>query len=327
MSEAPSSVVQRQAIQAKSLGRQLSHQRIHAWSDYKEIEADRSKNGEKINALELQISGISDKLVDHKNLNVAEKEQARKTARRRLKEISEKRGANELRLSKLIRDIDRLKGEIDRLAEDASAGLPLVERRKLCDQSVEKLEGLLGQYERHARQVMEDQINVILSKTAHKNYQMEISENFALRLLFSDGSVTPKSGGENQLLSLAFIAALVDFAEKRTDDKNAILVPGTVAPLVLDSPFGQLDPIYKKATASFVPDMASQVVLLVSSSQGSADVLEEIAEYIGKEYVLVSENRGGQGERKLAKTEVGGASIAVTRYDMDRNQTRIEEVH
>ena len=30
-------------------------------------------------------------------------------------------------------------------------------------------------------------------------------------------------------------------------------VPGTVAPLVLDSPFGQLDPEYRKSTATFIP--------------------------------------------------------------------------
>ena len=36
---------------------------------------------------------------------------------------------------------------------------------------------------------------------------------------------------------------------------------GREAPLVLDAPFGKLDTVYKHATAEFLPEMASQVIV------------------------------------------------------------------
>ncbi|WP_204310755.1 hypothetical protein, partial [Escherichia coli] len=67
-------------------------------------------------------------------------------------------------------------------------------------------------------------------------------------------------------MSLAFTAALVAFAKSRVGMEDAILTPGTVAPLVLDAPIGHLDKSYRRATAEFLPEMAGQVVLLLSSS-------------------------------------------------------------
>ena len=51
----------------------------------------------------------------------------------------------------------------------------------------------------------------------------------------------------NQLLGLAFTGAIAKFAKERQADVDDILLPGTVAPLVVDSPFGHLDPLYRRA--------------------------------------------------------------------------------
>ena len=125
------------------------------------------------------------------------------------------------------------------------------------------------------------------------DYRLQIGDDFELLLLYRDGTPTPKSGGENQLISLAFIAALVDFARRRSEQSNnRLFIPATVAPLILDSPFGQLDDSYRGATAKFVSEMAPQVVLLVSSSQGKAEVIASLEGNVGKEYVLIAESLG-----------------------------------
>ncbi len=128
-------------------------------------------------------------------------------------------------------------------------------------------------------------------------------------------------------MSLAFISALVQFSMERSSKKDTpFFVPGTIAPLVLDSPFGKLDKRYKKDTASFVPQMASQVVLLLSSSQGDDEVVAVLSPFVGCEYVLISENRGALGRKSEDEIVLRGKRRATSLFNRPRNLTRIEEV-
>ena len=140
-----------------------------------------------------------------------------------------------------------------------------------------------------------------------------------------DGPI-PKSGGENQLMSLAFTAALVDFARSRLGREHAILSPGTVAPLVLDAPIGYLDRSYRGATAAFLPSMAGQVLLLLSSGHTEGGVLNALAPHIGRQYVLVSENRNERGGRGEDEIVIHGVSYKRSVFNQERNQVRLLEV-
>lgn len=137
----------------------------------------------------------------------------------------------------------------------------------------------------------------------------------------------PRSSGENQLVSLAFIAALIKFSLARSNDNGSeLLIPGVVAPLVLDSPFGQLDAKYRLDTARFVPEMAAQIVLFVSSSQGDDQVLTALKEHVGREYVLISENVGPRGERSTDTITFNGSAVQTSIFNCTKNLTRIEEL-
>ncbi|MYA48224.1 MAG: hypothetical protein F4Y23_03030 [Candidatus Dadabacteria bacterium] len=124
-------------------------------------------------------------------------------------------------------------------------------------------------------------------------------------------------------MGLAFTAALVEFAKHRKAEKDYHLLPGTIAPLVLDSPFGQLDELYRRTTAQFVPKMASQVVLLVSKSQGTEDVLNTLLDYIGEEYLLVRHNRGPNSGHKQESRVLHGKEYEITYFDSEFEGTEI----
>jgi DNA sulfur modification protein DndD len=105
-----------------------------------------------------------------------------------------------------------------------------------------------------------------------------------------------------------------------------VLRPGTIAPLVLDAPLGQLDQDYQEAVARYLPRLAGQVVLLLSSSQCGPRVLDALEPRIGAEYVLVSENtepRGGRGESRLM---IGSKEYAGSEFSRPRQMTRIERI-
>ena len=292
LSNAPSKEVQRKAIQAKAAASQLHAKRLQDWSTFKDIEQDRIANRHRVQELEQEIGEIREKLEKHALENVREKEAAIQEAQNADTRLSEDLGALGVRLSQCENEIDAAKRRIEHLAAGDRAARPLVERRQLCDAAILKLRAELADYKDEARLEIARKVNRILSEHAHKDFVARIAEDFGLSLEFTDGVQTPKSGGENQLLSLAFIAALVRFSfDRQNDEKAHFLVPGTVAPLMLDSPFGQLDPQYQSAVASFVPAMATQVILLVSSAQGSREVVSALQGRIGREYALVWDER------------------------------------
>lgn len=232
------------------------------------------------------------------------------------------------------RDVERREGEIrteaNKLVAQVSKnarGKAIMARRSLATAAAEQLRIKLAEYETEARGEIQDDINRILRTAARRDYRFRFDDDFTMSLHLDgiDGPV-PKSGGENQLMSLAFTAALVDFARRRVGEEHAILSPGTVAPLVLDAPIGHLDRTYRAATARFLPSMASQILLLLSTGHTEGGVLDALAPRIGRQYVLVSENRSlrqGRGEDAIV---IGGIEYPRSRYGQERNQVRLVEV-
>jgi DNA sulfur modification protein DndD len=258
---------------------------------------------------------------------IKQREATRKTTEKKVQDLRLTRNTLETENTADQRSIEKLRREVDALALKNEFARKLIRRRDLATLASTKLVEVLKHYESEARLEIQKSVNDILERVARKDYKLEIGEDFELRLLYSNGQPTPKSGGENQLMSLAFISSLVRFAKRRSEDKSTpFFVPATVAPLILDSPFGQLDDNYRIGTASFVPEMAPQVVLLVSSSQGKAEVIDAISSRIGAEYVLISQSRASRGERKQDVLVIDGKSMVTTLFDCERDLTRIERI-
>lgn len=108
-----------------------------------------------------------------------------------------------------------------------------------------------------SRQVITHEVNKFLEIAASKSMRIVIDENFGVKVKFPNGKSLPESGGENQLISLVFTAALVEHAKLRSKAQGQFLLPGTVAPLFLDAPFGQLDQDYLVNDKTFLIIMNS----------------------------------------------------------------------
>ncbi len=185
----------------------------------------------------------------------------------------------------------------------------------------------LENYRAHSRDSLVSKVDEILKKTARRDYYVQINDQFNLDMFYGNTTkAVSKSSGENQLLSLAFIASLIGFAAERKNDTSKLLKPGTTAPLLLDSPFGQLDPSYRKSTAAFLPGLAEQVILLVSKSQGDLDVIDALGDRVGSEYVLISENTGHQGDKPHDVIRLKNVDITCSLYNCGKTLTRIQKV-
>lgn len=280
----------------------------------------------KQNELEREIEEIGKKIEGLPIAEIQERERARKTIEGEI-ERSKTTRIREIRDNEYAQDeITRLNREVTELAYKNVVARGLIARRDLSIRGAKLLEGFLTSNEQRARRDIQDSVNRVLAITTRKHYTFEVDESFNIRLLFPDGTPTPKSGGENQMMSLAFLSALIEYAKKRSSSTEDLFIPATVAPLVLDSPFGQLDDAYRGATAAFVPSMAPQVVLLVSSSQGKDEVYRALEKRIGAEYVLVAHNSQPAGLKKEEFRDIRGERVATTLFGQERTMTQVRKV-
>ena len=92
-------------------------------------------------------------------------------------------------------------------------------------------------------------------------------------------------------------------------------------PMVMDSPFGALS-IYRHAIAEHIPQLADQVVVMVSPTQWRGDVERSMTGRTGEQYVLsyVTPKEGAQ----RVTTEVGGETYSL--IDQSPNEYEFTEI-
>lgn len=94
------------------------------------------------------------------------------------------------------------------------------------------------------------------------------------------------STGENQILSLSFIGAIIDMVRKWSKESRLVNLNSSNFPIVMDSPFGSLDEVYRRQVAKIIPKLANQLIVLVTKTQWRNEVETEMNSYINKQYVL-----------------------------------------
>ncbi|MGB5636002.1 MAG: ATP-binding protein, partial [Waterburya sp.] len=94
------------------------------------------------------------------------------------------------------------------------------------------------------------------------------------------------STGENQILSLSFIGGIIDRVRQWSQRNTLMGYDSSTFPIVMDSPFGSLDQIYRRQVAKAIPQLANQLIILVTKTQWKGEVETETAAVIGQEYVL-----------------------------------------
>lgn len=306
--------------------RLLKEGRKDAPDELARLKAKHRLSYDRITKLEQNVGECGEQLKGIPFKEIAKREEAREILDEKRSKLERDMGRITVGIEDSRKTLKGIQNDIDAAAGQSRHARILIKRRDLAKRAADYLDKKLETEENSARGVLQSMVNKVLEETARKDLTSKISKDFTIRLESSEGVALPKSGGENQLLSLAFTAALVNFARVRANAKHPLLLPGTIAPLVLDSPFGQLDDVYKTKTAEFVPEMANQVLLLVTRSQGDDSVIDALSDKIGREYVVIRENRAPRGRKTDDVFHLHNKQYTRTLYSCERNLCRIEEV-
>ncbi len=142
----------------------------------------------------------------------------------------------------------------------------VIQSKKAVDEVYEKYKGVL-------RRELIEEISKIFMKiiTAEENFsKFKIDEDFNYDILNKQGASWKLhlSNAQRKIFALSFVAGLRLVAEEQ-------------APFILDSPLAVIDPAHRRNYAKVVPDISSQLVLLLTESEGTDEFLERIDSKVG----------------------------------------------
>lgn len=151
-------------------------------------------------------------------------------------------------------------------------------RKELCEKLKDLFSEAVDAYRERLRgKVEKDATSLFTQLTSEQEYKgLSINESYGLTIVHQDGSAIPvRSAGAEHIVALSLMGAL---------QRNAPLR----GPIVMDSPFGRLDETHTTKVVQSLPNMASQVMLLVYESElDPKDVRNQLKSKLKKEYRIV----------------------------------------
>jgi len=201
--------------------------------------------------------------------------------------------------------IQHLEGEINEIDRKIQ-GVQTTQNRLALSQdrlqatkdSIEVLSEMLLNYQESFRSSLQNTMQKIFNDITDLAYLPFISDDFDIGLKEMTTGVSQDVGestGQGQVLSITFILGIIEQARIHVKNQEIIAEMDTQYPLVMDSPFGQLDPDNKAGVAKYLAKIADQTILLVSLSQWK-DVENSIEQKIGGHYYLTYHNPAAKKE-------------------------------
>lgn len=288
---AGSSELEESAMQIAGRLSEIGSEQEKLFEDIDRLLERRSRKADQRRSLEERIDEISTSLTEEETEDVASLESRRIELEEKRDDLTKRIGSLETDIDELEEELDEVKTDIEEAREENELANTARRRAQTAAYLRDRLEHLFDQYQDEVRESVNERVNEIFKEIIEKDFYAEISDRYTLRILkdvgSAEGQVVAKSTGERQVASLAFISTLISLAKERYEsDEDATYFTGGIYPMLMDSPFGYLDPTYQRRVSRMLPEMASQVIVLVTQSQWSEEVAGEMNDVAGERYKL-----------------------------------------
>lgn len=241
---------------------------------------------DRVDTLIAQKTDLDGKLQNSRLEDVQALESKRIDFDNRIRTKAEKIGASKRDLEQLSKDIQQKTNERSKAAVTDELAKKARARSELVGAVQRALKEIHSIREEEMRRRLDDKLKTVFKKIIKKNVTPTLSEGFELTLHQNvDGVVLPmpKSTGENQVLSVSFVAAVSELAREIRGERRAEGESSSDAgtyPIVMDAAFGSLDDNYQESVSEVLAKMAPQLIVLVSKSQGLGPVLPQLMPYV-----------------------------------------------
>ncbi|MFM6106989.1 MAG: AAA family ATPase [Sphaerospermopsis kisseleviana] len=285
-----SSSVEETAIRMGAQVDDIDKQADIFWDNVNREQARTSQIKTSLSQIEGELDNIEEILRKDPNEDISGLQKRLDGIEGKIDELNREQGANQQEISHLKTEVDVLVKQIAKQKQNEGRQI-LAQRRIIATQdAIERLTEVKNRQEKQFRLQLEKRVQEIFSEISVTPYIPKITEKYELTLVENTTGIealVAASTGENQILSLSFIASIIDKVREWSEKRKIMMVPdSSTFPIVMDSPFGSLDANSRRHIAQTIPKLANQLVVLVTKTQWRVEVEEEIIDRIGKEYVL-----------------------------------------
>lgn len=301
-------------------------------SEYKKLSDDIKSVQDKINELEQKFSILEDNIENELPQNEENLISRKKQIQHDRDEKIKTKALLEDKLKTIDFELKEIEIQISKY-ETQNEAIKLVRNRiAFCSEAINILSDENTRIIEEIRNTLSNRLNTKFQSILHAQKNAKIDDDF--RLVITEGDdeevVSAKSDGEGQLISLLFISTLIDMARNREQKRNTNDIdPGAgIYPIVIDSPYGQFDTVYKQYISEVVRDMAPQVIILLNQEQWNdgKDLYPIFKETISNQYVLIAHRpKLSLSLSKSNKINYNGLSVDMEVLD-DEEFTEIKNI-
>lgn len=289
MDRAGSADVEETAIRMSAQIDELDKQIPEFWEEVDRQQANIAQGRAELSQIETQLDDINKKLRSYPNEDIQQLQSRLDETEEKIRELTLEKGANQQKLESFNSQIE---AKIKQIAKHKmnEAKQELAQRRiAAAQEAIERVTEVRSRLEHQFRSSLEKRVQEIFTSISFTPYIPQLNEKYELTLVNTTAgqeTSVAASTGENQILSLSFIGGIIDRVRDWIEENTLLGPDSSTFPIVMDSPFGSLDEIYRRQIAKILPGLANQLVVLVTKTQWRGEVNREMANYIGREYVL-----------------------------------------
>jgi DNA sulfur modification protein DndD len=328
MNKAGAGDVEETTIRISDRINEIDRQIADFWDEIDRQQSNISRGRSELSRVESQLDDIHTKLKNFPNGDVSRLQKRLDEIEAKIGDLHRETGSNQQQIESLTAQIVALDKQIDKqqLNEEKQV---LAQRRIAASQdAIDRLTEVRSRLEKQFCSHLEKRVQDIFSQISFTPYIPKLSDKYELSLVENTSgkeSLVAASTGENQILSLSFIGGIIE-GVREWSQKNTLMGPdSSTFPIVMDSPFGSLDEIYRKQIANKLPKLANQLIVLVTKTQWRGEVAQEMESAIGKEYVL--EYNSPKADCQEDSIYLGGMRYALVKRSPDEFEyTKIVEV-
>ncbi len=281
--------IEESAIRLETQVNTIKSQSADFWQQLDRQQAEIKQQYLELNRLETEAEQANKQLNSYPNRDAQQLQQNIKTIEEKIKGLILEQGENQQQQSDRTQQLEQLSQKIARHQLTETKQKLAQTRIAVTGEAILRLHEVRSRLEQQFRLALEQKVQEIFSFISFTPYLPKLSSDYKLTLIENTSGIAAPvaaSTGENQILSLSFIGGIIDRVRQWSEGNSLVGYDSSTFPIVMDSPFGSLDQIYRRQVATAIPQLANQLIILVTKTQWQGEVEQATKSLIGQEYVL-----------------------------------------
>ena len=260
------------------------------WQEINQYKTNLNQWRLQLSEVENKLDDINEQLRRYPDQNIQSMQKQLDNIEQHIRQLTLNQGEINAQIEEIEADLINFDKLIQKQEIKAKKQDLIIRQIKATQEAIACIIEVQKRLESQFRIALEKRLQEIFQSISFTPYHPHLSDNYELTLLENtSGKNLPvaASTGENQILSLSLIGAIIDMVREWSQQSSLMGLDSSKFPMVMDSPFGSLDEIYRRQIAKSIPKLANQLVVLVTKTQWRNEVEKEIDSHISKQYILV----------------------------------------